>query len=164
MEEEEIINKINISKKNKPLKKNMERKSIYTDTETNKFRALFKKKLLASNKMIDDIMSLSKTKVSKIKTNKAKIKKFISKKDLKEKKSFSVEKRKNINLKNKKPTDKNAKIKQFHGQRNINTDYINNSNIILQNTTVNHTTYNYYLNNQDKSTTSKKNNSYRKKK
>ena len=164
MEEEEIINKINISKKNKPLKKNMERKSIYTDTETNKSRALFKKKLLASNKLIDDIMSLSKTKVSKIKTNKAKIKKFISKKDLKEKKSFSFEKRKNINLKNKKPTDKNAKIKQFHGQRNINTDYINNSNIILQNTTVNHTTYNYYLNDQDKSKTSKKNNNYKKKK
>ena len=164
MAEEEIMNKTNIPKKINPLKKSMERQSIYTDTETNKSRALFKKKLLTSNKLIDDEINLPKRKVYKIKTDKAKIKKFISKKNLKEKQPTSMEKRKITNVNNKKYIDKNAKIRQFHGQRNINTDYINSRNIILQNTTVNHTTYNYYLNEQDKSINSKKNNSNKKKK
>ena len=164
MAEEEILNKTSLPKRVNPIKKSMERQSIFTDTETNKSRALFKKKLLTSNKLLDDEIDLSKKKIYKVKTNKAKIKKFISKKNLKEKHNTSMEKRKNTNMNNKKYTDKNAKIKQFHGQRNINTDYINSRNIILQNTTVNHTTYNYYLNEQDKSINSKKNNSYKKKK
>ena len=163
MEEEEITNRTSISKKNNVIR-NMNRQSIFTDKETNESRALFKKKLLTSNKLLDDEMDLSKKKIYKIKTNKAKIKKFISKKNLTEKQPSSVGKRKNVNLNNKKYIEKNAKIRQFPKKRNINSDYINNSNIILQNTTVNHTTYNYYLNEQDKSTTSKKNNSYKKKK
>lgn len=163
MEEEEITNRTSISKKNNVIR-NMNRQSIFTDKETNESRALFKKKLLTSNKLLNDEMDLSKKKIYKIKTNKAKIKKFISKKNLTEKQPSSVGKRKNVNLNNKKYIEKNAKIRQFPKKRNINSDYINNSNIILQNTTVNHTTYNYYLNEQDKSTTSKKNNSYKKKK
>ena len=163
MAEEEITNRTSISKKNNVIR-NMNRQSIFTDKETNESRALFKKKLLTSNKLLDDEMDLSKKKIYKIKTNKAKIKKFISKKNLTEKQPSSVGKRKNVNLNNKKYIEKNAKIRQFPKKRNINSDYINNSNIILQNTTVNHTTYNYYLNEQDKSTTSKKNNSYKKKK
>ena len=55
-------------------------------------------------------------------------------------------------------TYKTAKIIQFNKRRNFNTDYINNGNIILQNTTVNHTTYNYYLNNPDKFSSLKKSN------
>ncbi len=163
MAEEETTNRTSISKKNNVIR-NMNRQSIFTDKETNESRALFKKKLLTSNKLLDDEMDLSKKKIYKIKTNKAKIKKFISKKNLTEKQPSSVGKRKNVNLNNKKYIEKNAKIRQFPKKRNINSDYINNSNIILQNTTVNHTTYNYYLNEQDKSTTSKKNNSYKKKK
>ena len=163
MAEEESTNRTSISKKNNVIR-NMNRQSIFTDKETNESRALFKKKLLTSNKLLDDEMDLSKKKIYKIKTNKAKIKKFISKKNLTEKQPSSVGKRKNVNLNNKKYIEKNAKIRQFPKKRNINSDYINNSNIILQNTTVNHTTYNYYLNEQDKSTTSKKNNSYKKKK
>ena len=163
MAEEETTNRTSISKKNNVIR-NMNRQSIFTDKETNESRALFKKKLLTSNKLLDDEMDLSKKKIYKIKTNKAKIKKFISKKNLTEKQPSIVGKRKNVNLNNKKYIEKNAKIRQFPKKRNINSDYINNSNIILQNTTVNHTTYNYYLNEQDKSTTSKKNNSYKKKK
>ena len=163
MAEEETTNRTSISKKNNVIR-NMNRQSIFTDKETNESRALFKKKLLTSNKLLNDEMDLSKKKIYKIKTNKAKIKKFISKKNLTEKQPSSVGKRKNVNLNNKKYIEKNAKIRQFPKKRNINSDYINNSNIILQNTTVNHTTYNYYLNEQDKSTTSKKNNSYKKKK
>ena len=163
MAEEESTNRTSISKKNNVIR-NMNRQSIFTDKETNESRALFKKKLLTSNKLLNDEMDLSKKKIYKIKTNKAKIKKFISKKNLTEKQPSSVGKRKNVNLNNKKYIEKNAKIRQFPKKRNINSDYINNSNIILQNTTVNHTTYNYYLNEQDKSTTSKKNNSYKKKK
>ena len=163
MAEEESTNRTSISKKNNVIR-NMNRQSIFTDKETNESRALFKKKLLTSNKLLDDEMDLSKKKIYKIKTNKAKIKKFISKKNLTEKQPSIVGKRKNVNLNNKKYIEKNAKIRQFPKKRNINSDYINNSNIILQNTTVNHTTYNYYLNEQDKSTTSKKNNSYKKKK
>ena len=41
----------------------------------------------------------------------------------------STGKRKILNPNNKKYTDKNAKIRYFYKQRNINTDYINNSNI-----------------------------------
>ena len=163
MAEEETTNRTSISKKNNVIR-NMNRQSIFTDKETNESRALFKKKLLTSNKLLNDEMDLSKKKIYKIKTNKAKIKKFISKKNLTEKQPSIVGKRKNVNLNNKKYIEKNAKIRQFPKKRNINSDYINNSNIILQNTTVNHTTYNYYLNEQDKSTTSKKNNSYKKKK
>ena len=163
MAEEESTNRTSISKKNNVIR-NMNRQSIFTDKETNESRALFKKKLLTSNKLLNDEMDLSKKKIYKIKTNKAKIKKFISKKNLTEKQPSIVGKRKNVNLNNKKYIEKNAKIRQFPKKRNINSDYINNSNIILQNTTVNHTTYNYYLNEQDKSTTSKKNNSYKKKK
>ena len=163
MAEEEITNRTSISKKNNVIR-NMNRQSIFTDKETNESRALFKKKLLTSNKLLDDEMDLSKKKIYKIKTNKAKIKKFISKKNLTEKQPSNVGKRKNVYLNNKKYIEKNAKIRQFPKKRNINSDYINNSNIILQNTTVNHTTYNYYLNEQDKSTTSKKNNGYKKKK
>lgn len=90
--------------------------------------------------------------------NKAKIRKFKSKNLLNEKQKISGNK-KSTNLNNKKFIDKTAKIKHFNKQKNFNSDYINNSNIILQNTTVNHTTYNYYLNSQDKlnrSSTNKK--------
>ena len=148
MAEEESTNRTSISKKNNVIR-NMNRQSIFTDKETNESRALFKKKLLTSNKLLDDEVDISKKKIYKIKTNKAKIKKFISKKNLTEKQPSSVGKRNNVNLNNKKYIEKNAKIRQFPKKRNINSDYINNSNIILQNTTVNHTTYNYYLNEQD---------------
>ena len=82
MAEEEIMNKTSLPKRVNPIKKSMERQSIYTDTETNKSRALFKKKLLTSNKLLDDEIDLSKKKIYKVKTNKAKIKKFISKKNI----------------------------------------------------------------------------------
>ena len=100
--------------------------------------------------------TISKKEINKVKTDKAKIKKFKSKNNMTEIRQASTGKRKILNPNNKKYTDKNAKIRYFYKQRNINTDYINNSNIILQNTTVNHTTYNYYLNEDEKLSSSKK--------
>ena len=162
-ENNEIKN--NYLNKNNVLKNRTDSKNIYTDRETNESRALFKRRLKTSNKLVsEDLSTISKKEINKVKTDKAKIKKFKSKNNMAEVRQASTGKRKILNPNNKKYTDKNAKIRYFYKQRNINTDYINNSNIILQNTTVNHTTYNYYLNDQDKSKTSKKNNNYKKKK
>ena len=155
----EIINNTISSRKNNALKKNMERASIYTDRETNESRALFKKRLQISNNFLNDDINLSKNEIHKVKANKAKIKKFKSKNVLEHNQTQTNSSgfKKITNLNNKKYTDKTARIRQFHKQRNFNSDYFNNSNnIILQNTTVNHTTYNYYLNNQDRFSSLKK--------
>ena len=137
----------------------MERASIYTDRETNESRALFKKRLQISNNFLNDDINLSKNEIHKVKANKAKIKKFKSKNVLEHNQTQTNSSgfKKITNLNNKKYTDKTARIRQFHKQRNFNSDYFNNgNNIILQNTTVNHTTYNYYLNNQDRCSSLKK--------
>ena len=94
-------------------------------------------------------MTSSKKEINKVKMSEVKIKKFKSKNLLAEKHTNS-EIKKNNNLKNKKYVVKTAKIKQFHKHRNYNTNILNNSNITLQNTIVNHNTYNYYLNDQEK--------------
>ena len=149
--------KNNYLNKNNVLKNRTDSKNIYTDRETNESRALFKRRLKTSNKLVsEDLSTISKKEINKVKTDKAKIKKFKSKNNMAEVRQASTGKRKILNPNNKKYTDKNAKIRYFYKQRNINTDYINNSNIILQNTTVNHTTYNYYLNEGDKLSSSKK--------
>ena len=157
-------NKENNSNKNKNIRKNnalknkIESQYLYTDRETNESRALFKKYLKTINKLTNEEISLSKNEINKVKMNKAKIRKFKSKNLLNDKQRSSGNK-KSTNLNNKKFIDKTAKIKHFNKQKNFNSDYINNSNIILQNTTVNHTTYNYYLNSQDRlnrSSTNKK--------
>lgn len=154
-ENNEIKN--NYLNKNNVLKNRTDSKNIYTDRETNESRALFKRRLKTSNKLVsEDLSTISKKEINKVKTDKAKIKKFKSKNNMAEVRQASTGKRKILNPNNKKYTDKNAKIRYFYKQRNINTDYINNSNIILQNTTVNHTTYNYYLNEGDKLSSSKK--------
>ena len=162
-ENNESINlKYNNLRKNNALKNKFENKNIYTDRETNESRALFKQKLKTSNILPKEEI-LSKNEIHKVKMNKAKIRKFKSKNNLDQKQTTSGIK-KNNNLNNKKYADKAAKIRQFHKQRNINSDYINNSNIILQNTTVNHTTYNYYLNDNERLSSNKKNKSFRNKK
>ena len=162
--DENTLGKNNTSiKKSNASKNKRESRYMYIEKETNESRALFKKKLKTSNKLINEDLNLSKKEIHKVKTSKAKIRQFKSKNVL-DKYQTNTANKKMPNLNNKKYTDKNAKIKQFHGHRNINSEYINNSNIILQNTTVNHTTYNYYLSGQDKSTTSKKNKSAKKKK
>ena len=149
--------KNNYLNKNNVLKNRTDSKNIYTDRETNESRALFKRRLKTSNKLVsEDLSTISKKEINKVKTDKAKIKKFKSKNNMAEVRQASTGKRKILNPNNKKYTDKNAKIRYFYKQRNINTDYINNSNIILQNTTLNHTTYNYYLNEGDKLSSSKK--------
>ena len=149
--------KNNYLNKNNVLKNRTDSKNIYTDRETNESRALFKRRLKTSNKLVsEDLSTISKKEINKVKTDKAKIKKFKSKNNMTEIRQASTGKRKILNPNNKKYTDKNAKIRYFYKQRNINTDYINNSNIILQNTTVNHTTYNYYLNEDEKLSSSKK--------
>ena len=149
--------KNNYLNKNNVLKNRTDSKNIYTDRETNESRALFKRRLKTSNKLVsEDLSTISKKEINKVKTDKAKIKKFKSKNNVTEVRQASTGKRKILNPNNKKYTDKNAKIRYFYKQRNINTDYINNSNIILQNTTVNHTTYNYYLNEGEKLSSSKK--------
>ena len=149
--------KNNYLNKNNVLKNRTDSKNIYTDRETNESRALFKRRLKTSNKLVsEDLSTISKKEINKVKTDKAKIKKFKSKNNVTEVRQASTGKRKILNPNNKKYTDKNAKIRYFYKQRNINTDYINNSNIILQNTTVNHTTYNYYLNEDEKLSSSKK--------
>ena len=149
--------KNNYLNKNNVLKNRTDSKNIYTDRETNESRALFKRRLKTSNKLVsEDLSTISKKEINKVKTDKAKIKKFKSKNNMAEIRQASTGKRKILNPNNKKYTDKNAKIRYFYKQRNINTDYINNSNIILQNTTVNHTTYNYYLNEGEKLSSSKK--------
>ena len=154
-ENNEIKN--NYLNKNNVLKNRTDSKNIYTDRETNESRALFKRRLKTSNKLVsEDLSTISKKEINKVKTDKAKIKKFKSKNNMAEVRQASTGKRKIFNPNNKKYTDKNAKIRYFYKQRNINTDYINNSNIILQNTTVNHTTYNYYLNEDEKLSSSKK--------
>ena len=154
-ENNEIKN--NYLNKNNVLKNRTDSKNIYTDRETNESRALFKRRLKTSNKLVsEDLSTISKKEINKVKTDKAKIKKFKSKNNMAEVRQTSTGKRKILNPNNKKYTDKNAKIRYFYKQRNINTDYINNSNIILQNTTVNHTTYNYYLNEGEKLSSSKK--------
>ena len=154
-ENNEIKN--NYLNKNNVLKNRTDSKNIYTDRETNESRALFKRRLKTSNKLVsEDLSTISKKEINKVKTDKAKIKKFKSKNNMAEIRQASTGKRKILNPNNKKYTDKNAKIRYFYKQRNINTDYINNSNIILQNTTVNHTTYNYYLNEGEKLSSSKK--------
>ena len=154
-ENNEIKN--NYLNKNNVLKNRTDSKNIYTDRETNESRALFKRRLKTSNKLVsEDLSTISKKEINKVKTDKAKIKKFKSKNNMTEIRQASTGKRKILNPNNKKYTDKNAKIRYFYKQRNINTDYINNSNIILQNTTVNHTTYNYYLNEDEKLSSSKK--------
>ena len=154
-ENNEIKN--NYLNKNNVLKNRTDSKNIYTDRETNESRALFKRRLKTSNKLVsEDLSTISKKEINKVKTDKAKIKKFKSKNNMAEVRQASTGKRKIFNPNNKKYTDKNAKIRYFYKQRNINTDYINNSNIILQNTTVNHTTYNYYLNEGEKLSSSKK--------
>ena len=159
---ESINHKYNNLRKNNTLKNKFENKNIYTDKETNESRALFKQKLKTSNKLLNEESS-TKSEIHKVKMNKAKIRKFKSKNHLEQKQTTSGIK-KNNNLNNKKYTDKTAKIRQFHKQRNINSEYINNSNIILQNTTVNHTTYNYYLNDNERLSSNKKNRSFRNKK
>ena len=162
-ENNESINlKYNNIRKNNALRNKIENNNIYTDKETNESRALFKQKLKTSNKLINEEIT-TKNEIHKVKTNKAKIKKFKSKNNLEQKQPTSGIKKIN-NLNNKKYTDKTAKIRQFHKQRNINSEYINNSNIILQNTTVNHTTYNYYLNDNERLSSNKKNKSFRNKK
>ena len=149
--------KNNYLNKNNVLKNRTDSKNIYTDRETNESRALFKRRLKTSNKLVsEDLSTISKKEINKVKTDKAKIKKFKSKNNMAEVRQASTGKRRILNPNNKKYTDKNAKIRYFYKQRNINTDYINNSNIILQNTTVNHTTYNYYLNEGEKLSSSKK--------
>ena len=154
-ENNEIKN--NYLNKNNVLKNRTDSKNIYTDRETNESRALFKRRLKTSNKLVsEDLSTISKKEINKVKTDKAKIKKFKSKNNMAKVRQASTGKRKILNPNNKKYTDKNAKIRYFYKQRNINTDYINNSNIILQNTTVNHTTYNYYLNEDEKLSSSKK--------
>ena len=154
-ENNEIKN--NYLNKNNVLKNRTDSKNIYTDRETNESRALFKRRLKTSNKLVsEDLSTISRKEINKVKTDKAKIKKFKSKNNMAEVRQASTGKRKILNPNNKKYTDKNAKIRYFYKQRNINTDYINNSNIILQNTTVNHTTYNYYLNEDEKLSSSKK--------
>ena len=159
---ESINHKYNNLRKNNTLKNKFENKNIYTDKETNESRALFKQKLKTSNKLLNEESS-TKSEIHRVKMNKAKIRKFKSKNNLEQKQTTSGIK-KNNNLNNKKYTDKTAKIRQFHKQRNINSEYINNSNIILQNTTVNHTTYNYYLNDNERLSSNKKNRSFRNKK
>ena len=162
-ENNESINlKYNNIRKNNALRNKIENQNIYTDKETNDSRALFKQKLKTSNKLFNEEIT-TKNEIHKVKTNKAKIKKFKSKNNLVQKQPTSGIKKIN-NLNNKKYTDKTAKIKQFRKQRNINSEYINNSNIILQNTTVNHTTYNYYLNDNERLSSNKKNKSFRNKK
>jgi hypothetical protein len=154
-ENNEIKN--NYLNKNNVLKNRTDSKNIYTDRETNESRALFKRRLKTSNKLVsEDLSTISKKEINKVKTDKAKIKKFKSKNNMAEVRQASTGKRKILNPNNKKYTDKNAKIRYFYKQRNINTDYINNSNIILQNTTVNHTTYKYYLNEDEKISSTKK--------
>ena len=141
-------NKYNNTKKNNALKNKVDSNYIYTDKETNEARALLKKKLKASNQIMNT--TPSKKEIQKVKTNKAKIKKFKSKNLIEPINDDSIDK-KNKNLKL--PKDKNVKIKQFKKQKNIKSYYIddnNNNNIILQNTTYNQTTYNYYLNNEQK--------------
>jgi hypothetical protein len=158
-ENNESINlKYNNIRKNNALRNKIENNNIYTDKETNESRALFKQKLKTSNKLINEEIT-TKNEIHKVKTNKAKIKKFKSKNNLVQKQPTSGIKK----INNKKFTDKTAKIRQFHKQRNINSEYINNSNIILQNTTVNHTTYNYYLNDNERLSSNNKNKSFRKK-
>lgn len=148
------VEKRKIMGKNNALKNEIK---TYTDKEKeiNESRALFKKRLKTSNKLLNEEKTFSKNPMHKIKTDKAKIKQFKSKNILESKNTDNVIK-KNTNIINKKYTDKAAKIRQFHKQRNIHSDYLTNNNIILQNTTVNHTTYNYYLSSQRKLSSSTK--------
>ena len=126
-----------------------ENKYLYTDKDINETRSLLKRKLRTNNKLLNEEMTSSKKEINKVKMSEVKIKKFKSKNLLAEKHTNS-EIKKNNNLKNKKYVVKTAKIKQFHKHRNYNTNILNNSNITLQNTIVNHNTYNYYLNDQEK--------------
>ena len=128
-------------------------KTIYTDKETDKIRRDFKKKLTHNeyrnmNEEIEDESELKN--FQKVKTNKAKIKKFKVKNELDyEYNKMTLSKKDTGNAR---PHGNKAKIRKFaNNGRNIIPDYEYN-NIVLQNSTFNQTTYNYYTNDSKKPT------------
>ena len=129
--------------RNNALKNNINSKNIYTDEKTNQIRKTFKRKLTHHNayKNVEQD-EIGQKNFHKIKTNKAKIKRFKTKNENEYDNESNVSKKSG----NKKPHGNKAKIRKFpNNERNIINDYEYN-NIILQNSTYNQTTFNYYAN------------------
>jgi hypothetical protein len=130
--------------RNNALKNNINSKNIYTDEQTNQMRKTFKRKLTHHNayKNVEQD-EIGQKNFHKIKTNKAKIKRFKTKNE-----NEYDDNESNVSKKsgNKKPHGNKAKIRKFpNNERNIINDYEYN-NIVLQNSTYNQTTFNYYAN------------------
>ena len=125
------------------LGKNNDDKNIYTDKETNEIRKTFKKKL-THNEYANNDDDIDPNNVNKVKGNKAKIRKFRSKNE-NENELPTMSKK---NTAYQKQQGNKAKIKKLNNGRNLNPDYGYN-NIVLQNSTYNQTTYNYYTNDND---------------
>jgi len=130
--------------RNNALKNNINSKNIYTDEKTNQIRKTFKRKLTHHNayKNVEQD-EIGQKNFHKIKTNKAKIKRFKTKNE-----NEYDDNESNVSKKsrNKKPHGNKAKIRKFpNNEKNIINDYEYN-NIILQNSTYNQTTFNYYAN------------------
>ena len=140
--------------KNNALKNMVYSKTIYTDKETDKIRRDFKRKLTHNeyrntNEEIEDESDLKN--IHKIKTNKAKIKKFKAKNEL-DNEYYNKMTLSKKDTGNSRPHGNKAKIRKFpNNARNIIDDYEYN-NIVLQNSTFNQTTYNYYTNGSKKPT------------
>ena len=118
-------------------------KNIYTDKETNEIRRTFKKKL-THNEYGNNDDDIDPNNVNKVKGNKAKIRKFRSKNEYENELPNMVKK----NTAYGKQQSNKAKIKKLNNGRNLDPDYGYN-NIVLQNSTYNQTTYNYYTNDNE---------------
>ena len=120
------------------------KKNIYTDKETNWIRPEFKRKLTHNQYRSKEENEDTDMKIfHKVKTNKAKIKKFKTKNEYDESDKMALSKKDTGNTR---PHGNKAKIRYFPNYtRNNISDYEYN-NIILQNSTYNQTTFNYYAN------------------
>ena len=138
-----------LNSRNNAMKNTVNSKNIYTDKETNRIRSEFKRKLTHNQYRNKEENEDNDMKIfHKVKTNKAKIKKFKTKNEYDESDKMALSKKDTGNTR---PHGNKAKIRYFPNYtRNNISDYEYN-NIILQNSTYNQTTYNYYINDIKKS-------------
>ena len=138
-----------LNSRNNVMKNAVNSNNIYTDKETNRIRSEFKRKLTHNQYRNEEENEDNDMKIfHKVKTNKAKIKKFKTNNEYDESDKMALSKKDTGNAR---LHGNKAKIRNFpnHSRNNI-SDYEYN-NIVLQNSTYNHTTYNYYTNDIKKS-------------
>ena len=127
--------------RNMVMKNTVNSKNIYTDKETDQIRRELKRKLTHNEYKNDDNDDYDSKNFQKIKTNKAKIKKFKTKNEYDEGSKMSLSKKDTGNVR---PSGNKAKIKKMKNRNDTSDKQYNN--IVLQNSTYNQTTYNYYTN------------------